>query len=336
MGPLYENDTNLIAAYRRMRMQEGKSKDNADCLCRPVTHFSKFLATRAKSLFTATSPDCEDWLKSLTAEGMVDRSKASKLSLLHVFYEWLNKANEADIDPTEFSHVRKTWADKPRSAPQKELNEILDELRAGANVAGASLLEIRDWAILELFYGCAARVTEMCRLKVDDLSVEQGNVLIHGKKLKDRFPPITDAARDAVDFYLRNARPKLERRKKGQRDKALFLSKLGKQLGRGGMGNIVKKADAKLSSHKIRHSHAQHRADAGDRIEDIQKDLGHAKLRTTMVYTPNVSFDQLQSEHRRCHPRSRNCAKLLDPRNPNPLPPGEGRRIDRPSPEVHL
>jgi site-specific recombinase XerD len=332
---LHENDTNLIAAYGRMRMQEGKSEENADCLCRPVTQFSVFLAARSKSLFTAKSPDCEDWLKSLTAEGIVDRSKSSKLSLLHVFYEWLSKANGADIDPTVFSHVRKTWTNKPRSMPKEELKEILEKARASANVTGASLLDIRNWAILELFYGCAARVSEMGRLEVDDLSLEQGDVLIHGKGWKDRLPPITDVARDAVDFYLKNARPTLEGLKEGQRDKALFLSKLGKQLGRGGMGNIVKKAHAKLSPHILRHSHAQHRADAGDRIEDIQKDLGHAKLRTTMVYTPNVSFDQLQTEHRRCHPRGRNCAKLLDRRNANPLPPGEGRRIDHPSPEVH-
>jgi len=328
---LHENDAKLIEAYRRKRRQEGKSKDNASCLCRPVIQFSKFLAARSKSLFTAESPDCEDWLKSLTAKGTVDRSKSSKLSLLHVFYEWLITTKGVAFDPTVFSHVPKTWTNEPRSMSKEKLKEILEEARASAKVKGASLLDIRDWAIDELFYGCGARVSEMARLEVDDLSLEQGDVLIHGKGSKDRIPPITDAARVAVDFYLRNARPTLEGRNKGQRDKALFLSQLGRHLSLREMRRIVKKAHPNLSPHILRHSFAQHRADAGERIENIQKDLGHAKLRTTMLYTPKVSFDQLQSEHRRCHPRGRNCAKLLDRRNANP-PPGEGRGFDHPSP----
>jgi integrase/recombinase XerD len=332
---LHENDTNLIKAYRRKRMQDGKSKDNAACHCRPVIQFSEFLAARSKGLFTAESPDCEDWLKSLTAEGIVDRSKSSMLSILHVFYEWLITAEEADFDSTVFSHVRKTWTNKPRSMPKEKLKEILEETRASAKVTRASLLDIRNWAILELFYGCGARVSEMARLEVDDLSLEQGDVLIHGKWSKDRVSPITDAACDAVAFYLENARSTLEGLNKDQRDKAPFLSNRGRRLGREGMRNIVKKAHPELSPHIFRHSCAQHRADAGDRVENIQIDLGHAKLQTTMIYIPKVSFDQLQSEHRRCHPRGRNCEKLLDRRNANPLPPDEGRRIDHPSPEVH-
>jgi site-specific recombinase XerD len=331
---LHENDANLIRAYHRKKRQEGKSKDNADCLCRSVIQFAEFLEVRSKSLLTAESPDCEGWLESLTAKGNVDRSKSSKLSLLHVFYKWLNKSKRADSDPTLFSHVRKTWTNKPRSAPKEKLNETLDEVRARANLPGASLLDIRDWAILELFYGCGARVSEMGRLNVNDLSLKQGVVLIHGKRLKDRLPPITDAARDAVDFYLKNARSELDPSKKGQQNNALFLSYQGKRIGRQGIRNIVKKADRKLGPHILRHSCGQHRADAGDRIENIQKDLGHAKLRTTMVYIPNVSFDQLQNEHRRCHPRGRDSAKRLDRRNTNP-PPDEGRRTDHSSSEGH-
>ena len=256
--------------------------------------------------------------------------------MLHVFYQWLNTTKRTASDPTVFSHVPKTWKNEPRSMPKEMLNRILEEARERANLPEASPLDIRNWAILELFYGCAARVSEMARLDVDDQSFDQGNVLIHGKRSKDRFPPITDAARDAVDFYLKNARSKLERPKKGQRDKALFLSYRGKRLDRRGIWVIVNKADPKLCPHILRHSCAQHRADAGDRIENIQQDLGHAKLRTTMVYIPNVSFDQLQNEHRRCHPRGRDFAKHLDRRNTNPSPPpDEGRRTDHRSSDGH-
>jgi integrase/recombinase XerD len=248
--------------------------------------------------------------------------------LLRVFYKWLKKSYRAAPDPTVFSKIRKTWTNEPRSVLKEKLNDVLEKARARANLPGASPVDIRDWGILELFYGCGARVSEMSRLDVNDLSVKQGDVLIHGKRSKDRLPPITDAAREAVDFYLKNARPKLDRSGKDQQNDALFLSKQGKRLGRQGIRKIVKKADPDLYPHALRHSYGQHRADAGDRIENIQNDLGHAKLRTTMVYIPAVSFDQLQYEHRRCHPRGRDFAKHLDRQNTNSPPPDEGRRTD--------
>jgi integrase/recombinase XerD len=333
---VHENDDQLIEAYRMKSRQEGKSEDSVASHCSPVVQFSEFLAARSKSLFTAESPDCEDWLKSLTSEGIVDRSKATMLSRLHVFYKWLHKTREADFDPTVFSRVLKTWTIKPRSMPKEELNQIIEKAQARAKMTGASLLDIRNWAILALFYGCAARRAEMAQLKVTDLLLVEGKVLLHGKGSKDRVCQITDAARCAVDYYLKNARPQLERRNKGKPAKGLFLSQLGQNLGPLGIWKITKKAHPQLSPHILRHSCAQHRADAGERIEDIQKLLGHLEVRTTMVYTPSVSFDQLQSEHRRCHPRGRNCARLLDRPNTKLLPPGEGRRIDHPSPEENL
>lgn len=317
---MYESDVNLIEAYGRALRQQGKSDDNADCLCRPAMQFSKFLLARQKSLLTAEAPDCKKWLEYLSENGIVDRSKSSKLSLLHVFYQWLITTHRTDYDPTVFSRVKKTWTNKPRSVSKKKLRKILDQARTKAQVTGASLLDIRNWAILELFYGCGARVSELALLSVNDLSLEQGDVLIHGKRLKDRLPPFTDAAGAAVAFYLGNARDKLV--DKDHPDEALFLSRRGRKLGRGAIGIIVKKADPDLSPHILRHCYAQHRADGGERIEIIQHDLGHAITRSTEVYVPSVPFKQLQSEHQRCHPRGRDFSKHDDRSNANSLPPG--------------
>ncbi len=155
---MYESDANLIVAYGSVLRQQGKSDDNADCLCRPVIQFSKFLGVRRKSLLTAEAPDCKKWLEDLSDKGIVDRSKSSKLSLLHIFYQWLITTQRTDYDPTVFSKVHKTWTNKPRSIPKKKLRRILDRARAKAQATGASLLDIRNWAILELFYGCGARI----------------------------------------------------------------------------------------------------------------------------------------------------------------------------------
>ena len=184
---MHENDAKLIKDYRRMRTQEGKSKDNASTLCRPAEHFAEFLAARLKSLLTAKPLDCEDWLKFLTDEGDIDRTRATKLSLLRSFYRWLVRTGQTESDPTVFSKVPKNWTNKPRSKSKGELKILLDEGCAKATTEGASPLVVRDWAICELYYGGGPRLSETIAITVDEFVGDRGAVLIHGKGLKDRF-----------------------------------------------------------------------------------------------------------------------------------------------------
>ena len=252
--------------------------------------------------------------------------------MLHSFYKKMITLKRAHYDPTVFSKVPKTWTDQPRSIAQKKLDALLDRARAKAQAIGASLLTIRNWAIAEFFYGSGVRVKELSLLNDDDVSVEDGDALIHGKGRKDRLCPFTEAAGDAVAYYRENARAELEKRAKRKREKrakgkrekrakgkrekraygkpdnALFLSKDGRRLGRQQIRGIVEDL-TNITPHVLRHCHAQHRADNGDDITSIQLDLGHASLRPTMIYAPKVSVSQLRSEHRRCHPRGRESTK---------------------------
>jgi site-specific recombinase XerD len=305
---LNKNDAKLIKTYREMLFLRGKSKEDADSACRSVRKFSNFLATRRKTLLTAESPDCEDWLEIL-AEEVADRTRAADLSMLHSFYKKMIEIKRANYDPTVFSKVPKTWTDQPRSIAQKKLNAGLDRARAKARAIGASLLTIRNWAIVEFFYGSGVRRNELLLLNDDDVSVETGDALVHGKGGKDRLCPITEAAGDALTFYRENARAELKKRAKQKPEKALFLTKHGNRLGCQQIFNIVKEVLGDVSPHVLRHCNAQHRADNGECITNIQHDLGHSGPRPTMIYARKVSFHQLQSEHRRCHPRGHECAK---------------------------
>ncbi len=155
---------------------------------------------------------------------------------------------------------------------------------------------------------------------------EQGDLLIHGKGSKDRFCPVTDMACDAVSFYLKYGRPKSEHQDNDKKDPALFLSIKGSRLSVSMIKKIVKQADPNLHPHMLRHSYAQHRVDHNERLEDLQPDLGHADPRSTERYAPDVSFDQMQSEHRRYHPRGPEFVRLDARPNANHLPPVNGRR----------
>jgi integrase/recombinase XerD len=306
---LQECDSNLIEKYREARTAEGKPKEDVDCLCRAVIQFSNILEAQGKSLREAEARDVEAWLTFLSSEGRCDRTRSSRLSRVHVFYQWLIRTKRADFDPTVFSSVPVTCHDEPRAVSEAAMAEFLDRARAKAEGPGASILDKRDWALFEFLYACGARATESSKVEGNDLSLEECDVLLHGKRSKDRLTPFTEAARTALALYLKDARPQLQKRKKGPPDQAVFLSSRGNRLSRQWIWKIVKRADPDFYVHLFRHCYGQHRADHGERIENIQEDLGHSSLRSTVKYTPRVSFEQLQTEHRLFHPRGVDRAK---------------------------
>jgi integrase/recombinase XerD len=56
---------------------------------------------------------------------------------------------------------------------------------------------LRDRALLEVLYGCGARISEAVGLDIDDLELESGAVLLRGKGGKERLVPLGSYAREA-------------------------------------------------------------------------------------------------------------------------------------------
>jgi site-specific recombinase XerD len=166
----------------------------------------------------------------------------------------------------------------------------------------------RDRALLELLYGTGLRLSECVRLDLQDLDLVSGTVLVRdGKGSKDRYVPLSGQALKAVDFYLREARPLLQR--PGRPDQgALFLSKYGVRLGGLSVRKLVRgygqAVGARASTHRLRHSYATHLLEGGADVRQIQELLGHKRIATTTFYT-RVDLRGLRAMIGRCHPRER-------------------------------
>jgi integrase/recombinase XerD len=182
----------------------------------------------------------------------------------------------------------------------------------------ADPLGLRDRAILEVLYSTGIRRMELVHLKLFDLDLERGTILIRqGKGKKDRFVPIGDRAAAWVQRYIREARPKLA----VEPDHGtLFLASTGEEISRDHLTATVRAymVHAKIgktgSCHLFRHTMATLMLEGGADIRFIQQMLGHASLSTTEIYT-HVSIRMLKQVHSTTHP-----AASLDKKNAPPLP----------------
>lgn len=152
----------------------------------------------------------------------------------------------------------------------------------------------RDHALLVLLYDSAARVQEICDLRVRDVRVEQpATVTLHGKGRKSRIVPITTKTAFIMETYL-------EERgwsgKSGALDFPLFMNSRKTKLTRAGVAHILRKyvrtmalADSRevpesVSPHCLRHSKAVHLLRSGVPLIYIRDFLGHLSVTTTEVY----------------------------------------------------
>ena len=168
---------------------------------------------------------------------------------------------------------------------------------------------LRDRALLEVLYGSGARISEAVGLDVDDVDLERGAVLLHGKGGKERLVPLGSYAAAAADAYLVRARPALVQAGRGSH--ALFLNTPGRPAepaervddpavsGRAGPALDPEH----LSPHTLRHSFATHLLDGGADVRVVQELLGHASVTTTQIYTL-VTVDRLREVYAAAHPRA--------------------------------
>lgn len=241
------------------------------------------------------------FLGQLKGEGKSTRTLARHIASIRSFHQFLLRERIAERDPT--IHIESPQQEKvlPKVLSITEVQTMLEAPDL------TTVFGMRDRAMLELLYGTGLRVTELLNLDLDDVHLTIGFVRCVGKGNKERIIPIGSAAIEAVEAYLRNARPKL--RKKKYKTNALFLNHHGKRMSRQGFWKNVKKIAAEanikkeLTPHTFRHSFATHLLENGADLRAVQEMLGHADISTTQIYT-HVSKKRLKDMYAKYHPRA--------------------------------
>jgi integrase/recombinase XerD len=298
-----------------LRVEKGLRPLTCEAYLSDLKTFAEFLEQRSGVLALATEADVAGLLEHLRVHGIDSRSAARKLSCLRGFYKWLLLDGSIQHDPTVNIDSPKAWKVLPKSLAEAEVEEMLDRAEVAASAPQARATALRDRAILELLYGGGLRVSEVTALSTGDLRLDVGRVQVRGKGDKERIVPLGRQAVDALETYLREGRPHLERISSGRRrgsgrgdvsrqERArLFLSLRGAPLTRQWVWKLVKAANQKASPHRLRHSCATHMVERGADLRSVQTLLGHADISTTQVYT-HLALGRLKAVHRQYHPRA--------------------------------
>ena len=295
----------IVEAFRDyLKVEKGLSRLTLDAYLRDLGQYEEFLQKRKRKLDHASRQDVREYLESLFKRGMDGRSVARKLSTLRHFYKFLLLDNHIKHDPTLNIDTPKQWKVLPKALARAEVEKMLQSRSPQTERNHSAALALRDRALLEILYACAVRVSELCGLKLDDLKLDLGYMLVRGKGDKERVVPLGRASVEALNTYLRDGRLSLL---KGRRSPLVFVDAQGTALTRQRIWQVVDAAspDSRHASpHMLRHSAATHMVENGADLRTVQTILGHADISTTQVYT-HLALDRLKEVYRKHHPRAR-------------------------------
>jgi site-specific recombinase XerD len=190
---------------------------------------------------------------------------------------------------------------------QIDVLEYGDLERLLAAPKGDSLRDMRDKAILEMFFSTGLRLAELCALP-RTIDLRRGELSVRGKGDKLRVVFVSDTAREATQRYLA-ARAKASGA--GDTEDRLFVSldRRGRVIGlitpRAVQRLVAARArqagiPSKIHAHLLRHSFATDLLVNGADLRSVQELLGHANISTTQIYT-HLTNKHLREVHKAFH-----------------------------------
>jgi len=284
-----------------LRAERNLAAKSVEAYALDVRAYLEDLARKGVTVEAATRDDVLEHVATLARQGLSPRSRARHLAALRGFHRFLEDEKLCPKDPTED-------LDTPKSARKLPVFLTLPEVEALLAAADeATVAGCRDRAMIQLLYATGLRVSELLKLKVQDVNLRDGFVVTMGKGRKERVVPIGRLAKEKLEAYLATARVSLL---KGAASAVLFVTPRRTGFSRMGFWKLLRRYALKagiskpLSPHKLRHSFATHLLERGADLRAVQAMLGHADLSTTQIYT-HVTSSRLKAVYDAHHPRSR-------------------------------
>jgi integrase/recombinase XerD len=282
-----------------LAVERGLAKNSLASYQHDLKRFTAWLEDQKIAIDAVERLHIVRYFQALRRAGISARSVARALAAIRGMFRFLVAERHLKRDPTENIENPKLWTTLPKALQPAEVEALL------ASPDRTKPEGLRDAAMLELLYATGLRVSELIRVRVDEVILDAGFLRTIGKGSKERIVPFGDTARDAIVAYMEKGRGHFNKKN----DAHLFLSNRGRPMTRQSFWLKITKYARQagiathISPHMLRHSFATHLLENGADLRSVQMMLGHSDISTTQIYT-HVSRARLQKMYDAHHPRA--------------------------------
>jgi len=297
---MHKRAQTLVTDYLRMlRTERQYSPHTMDAYQRDLHKLVHFCEqAEIKSWTHLEQSQLRRYVAARHRQGISSKTLQRELSACRSFFNWLLKMGNSKHNPAIDLRAPKAARTLPETLDVDQAMQLM-EMKVD------KVLDVRDHAILELFYSSGLRLSELVSLNKIDLDMKQAMVnVIGGKGGKDRNLPVGKKAHAALKNWLFHRKELAT-----PTQPALFLTQRGTRMG---VRNIQKRLkdwarkqglDVNLHPHMLRHSFASHLLESSHDLRAVQELLGHEDIGTTQIYT-HLDFQHLADVYDRAHPRA--------------------------------
>lgn len=297
-----EQDALVSRFLEYMEAERSASPRTLEAYNRSLLQFRDWMGNRFSSWAVCVAEDFRAWLYEALNQQLKPSTIRLRFAALRSFYMWQMRREGLAVNPLEDVSLPRSAQRLPVHLSLRQMESLLAlPLQVPVDKKHPAWLPYRDTAILELFYACGIRLSELVGLNANALVQGDACVRVMGKGRKVRLVPVGEYAREAIERYREMAGLPAEG--------PLFISRLGRRMTGRSVQQMLDKylqlsdIPFHISPHKLRHTFATHMLDAGADLRAVQELLGHSSLSTTQIYT-HVTKSRMKEVYRRTHPRA--------------------------------
>ena len=264
---------------------------------RDLDSFFTFLKEKHESWEEVQDHHIRGFVAQERRRGLSARSIQRALSSIRSFFNYLLDEEVVETNPAANISSPKSAQLLPKALDTDLVKRLLDFKPQGD-------IEIRDKAMVELLYSSGLRLSELCGLNMESISIKERSCRVVGKGNKTRDLPVGEKAIQSLRDWLL-----VRNNISSDTNKALFLNKNGKRISTRSVQLRLERLSKKrglpmVNPHMLRHSFASHILESSGDLRAVQEMLGHSDIGTTQIYT-KLDFQHLSKVYDDAHPRAK-------------------------------
>ena len=297
-----------VAEFKHQLKVKGYAPATIDSYTKNLNQFTAWLSGRdITDLRQVTRQVMLDYQSHVMAQPLAMETRALKIRAVKRLFEYLEAGHQLLVNPTE--GLVETCRQNKKIGPVLSVAEMR-KLLEQPNLSWPG--QIRDRAIMEVFYSTAIRLDELMGLEVYHVDIKSRVIYVRkGKGNRQRVVPLGKQAARYLTEYLNRIRPVYA--KKNPKTRTLFLCQNGRPVTRGAIRARLKEyrqsagITKPVSPHVFRRTCATHLLQGGADIRYVQKLLGHKEIKTTQQYT-KIKPVEVKQVHEKTHPNQKGDA----------------------------